>query len=561
MWSDWSPEEQCSAQEERTLKLCKKQKLWSFLRRHRHVLLDDEVRADLQSMYASGCKRAGKPIAPERLALAMLLQVAFDVPDHEVPTLTAVDRRWQMVLDCMGAEEPVMSQGTVFKFRERARAHGFMEKWLQKTVSLARESGGFSSKRLRALIDSSPLVGAGRVEDTFNLLGRAISKLVATAASEAGSTPAELASELELSVVTGSSVKAALDLDWRLPSARDDALRELISQFERLCAWLRTQVSEEQLSTPPLSDALKVVEQILEQDTVPDPDPSRPDRSAPAPRKDENSNDTGGGPASPTQDASTSTSSRKLRDGTAADRLISLSDPDMRHGCKSRTKKFNGYKRHVVCDADVPGLIHDVEVLPANQREHDAAEPLLARLQARGFAVTELHIDRGYLAADAVHKLRDGSATVITKPPTPARTERYGKYDFDLDAKAKILTCPAGKSIPYRGDGLNHRFPAATCRSCSHRDRCVSPKNKYGRGVSTHPHESFFREMHAELATPEGRERRRARIPVEHALARVGQIQSRYARFRGLEKNQFDLTRTAVVANLYVLDRVFSEAA
>ncbi|MFK7984429.1 MAG: transposase [Sandaracinaceae bacterium] len=445
-----------------------------------------------------------------------------------------MDRRWQMVLDCMGAEEPVMSQGTVFAFRERARAHGFMERLLQKTVRLARESGGFSSKRLRALIDSSPLVGAGRVEDTFNLLGRAISKLAATAASEAGSTSAELASELELSVVTGSSVKAALDLDWRLPSARDDALRELISQFERLCAWLRTQFSEEQLSTPPLSAALEVVGQILEQDTTPDPDPPPPGRSAPATRT-QSSKDTGGS-ALPAQDAGTSTSSRKLRDGTAADRLISLSDPDMRHGCKSRTKKFNGYKRHIVGDADIPGLIHDVEVLPGNQREHDAAEPLLGRLQARGFEITELHIDRGYLAADAVHEMRDGSATVITKPPTPARTERYGKYDFQLDTKAKLLTCPAGKSIPYRGDRTSHRFRSADCRSCSRRDRCVTPKNKYGRVVGTHAHESFFREMHAELSTPEGRERRRARIPVEHALARVGQIQSRHARFRGSRK-------------------------
>lgn len=560
MWSDWSPEEHCSALEERTLKLCKKQKLWVFLRRHRHVLLDDEVRADLRSMYASGSKRAGKPVAPERLALAMLLQVAFDVPDHEVPTLTAVDRRWQMVLDCMGAEKPVMSQGTVFAFRERARAHGFMERLLQKTVRLARESGGFSSKRLRALIDSSPLVGAGRVEDTFNLLGRAISKLVATAASEAGSTPAELASELELSVVTSSSVKAALDLDWRLPSARDDALRELISQFERLCAWLRTQFSEEQLSTPPLSGALEVVERILEQDTTPDPDAPPPGRSAPETHENLSSNATADS-ASSTEDANTSTPSHKLRDGTASDRQISLSDHDMRHGCKSRTKKFNGYKRHIVGDADIPGLIHDVEVLPANQREHDAAEPLLGRLQARGYEVTELHIDRGYLAAAAVHELREGSAVVITKPPTPARTDRYNKYDFQLDAKAKLLTCPAGKSIPYRGDGMSHRFRSADCRSCARRDRCVTPKNKYGRAVGTHKHESFFREMHAELGTPEGRERRRARIPVEHALARVGQIQSRHARFRGLDKNQFDLTRTAVVANLYVLNRVLPAAA
>lgn len=552
MWSDWSPEIECSALEERTLKLCKKQKLWSFLREYRHVLLDDEVRADLQSMYASGSKRAGKPIAPERLALAMLLQVAFDVPDHEVPTLTAVDRRWQMVLDCLGAEEPIMSQGTVFSFRERARENGFMERLLDKTVTLARETNGFSAKRLRALIDSSPLIGSGRVEDTFNLLGRAIAQLVEVAASEAEREPVDLAAELELSVIGASSIKAALDFDWRLPTARNEALRELLSQFDRLATWLRRQFSDERLSSPPLEGALAVVERIIEQDTVPEPDPPDPGSAQPV----EGEADL----AATEPTVSSSPSSRRLRDGTSSDRLISLSDQDMRHGCKSKTKKFNGYKRHVVADADIPGLIHDVHCLPASQREHDAAEPLLDRVRERGFEVTELHIDRGYLAAPVVHELRKKGVTVISKPPAPRRTPRYGKYDFQIDGEAKTMTCPAGETIAYKGDGESHRFPSAVCRGCARREQCVSSKNKYGRVVGTHAHETFFREMHDDLGTPDGRQRRRARIPVEHALARIGAIQSRRARFRGLKKNQFDLVRTAVVTNLYVLDRIFSEA-
>ena len=62
--------------------------------------------------------------------------------------------------------------------------------------------------------------------------------------------------------------------------------------------------------------------------------------------------------------------------------------------------------------------------------------------------------------------------------------------------------------------------------------------------------------MSAELKTPEGRADRRRRVPVEHALSRVGAIQGRRARFRGLEKNQFDLERTAVVANLFAINRL-----
>jgi hypothetical protein len=40
--------------------------------------------------------------------------------------------------------------------------------------------------QLRAALDSTPLFGAGRVEDTFNLLGHALRKAVGLAAQELG---------------------------------------------------------------------------------------------------------------------------------------------------------------------------------------------------------------------------------------------------------------------------------------------------------------------------------------------------------------------------------------
>mgnify|MGYP000382110955 CR=1 FL=1 len=189
MLEAWTPAVEVSPAEAKILALCKKQKLWGFLRKHLHRLLDEEMRSALGAMYSSSGR--GRPVCPERLALAMLLQVAFHVPDHEVPTLTAVDRRWRMVLDSLDADvdEAAFSQGTVFHFRERAREHGFMKRLLEKTIALAEETRGFSHKRLRLMIDSSPLLGAGRVEDTFNLIGRAVAKLVAVAAAEAGGRP------------------------------------------------------------------------------------------------------------------------------------------------------------------------------------------------------------------------------------------------------------------------------------------------------------------------------------------------------------------------------------
>ncbi|PIE21820.1 MAG: hypothetical protein CSA62_15555 [Planctomycetota bacterium] len=153
-----------TTQEKMVLRLCKKQRLWGFLRHNRDLLFNDDVVEALRGLHTNWGQ--GRP--PENLrqkAMAMVLQVAFGVADHEVPTLTVVDQRWQVVLGCLGIEKPLFSQGTVYNFRVRAMAGGFAQVLLERTIEVARETKGFDHKRLRVLIDSSPLLGAGRVED------------------------------------------------------------------------------------------------------------------------------------------------------------------------------------------------------------------------------------------------------------------------------------------------------------------------------------------------------------------------------------------------------------
>src|SRR3977135_2724567 len=92
-----------------------------------------------------------------------------------------MDKRWQMVLDCLGAEHPPFSRGTLFHFRLRLMAHTLAKTLLGRPVALAEQTGGFGARQLRAALDSTPLVGAGRVEDTLNLLGHALRKAVGLA--------------------------------------------------------------------------------------------------------------------------------------------------------------------------------------------------------------------------------------------------------------------------------------------------------------------------------------------------------------------------------------------
>ena len=88
------------------------------------------------------------------------------------------------------------------------------------------------SRHLRAALDSSPLWGAGRVEDTYNLLGHALKKALGVLARQQGRGLAAVASEAGAPILGGSSLKAALDLDWDDPDERTRGLVAVLAALE-----------------------------------------------------------------------------------------------------------------------------------------------------------------------------------------------------------------------------------------------------------------------------------------------------------------------------------------
>jgi hypothetical protein len=159
----------------------KARKFFVFVREHRHALLDTTFQDTLAETYSA--EPGGKePVAAGMLALVTLLQAYGHVGDRDAGELTVMDKRWQMVLDGLGAEQPPLSQGTLWNFRMRLMAYDLDKILLERTVTLAERTGGFGARQLRAALDSTPLVGAGRVEDTLNLLGHALRKAVGLAA-------------------------------------------------------------------------------------------------------------------------------------------------------------------------------------------------------------------------------------------------------------------------------------------------------------------------------------------------------------------------------------------
>src|SRR5215468_3096001 len=171
----WHPPIALSTAEHAIIKRIRRAKLFVFLRQHRHALFADAFQQELMMLYKDQ-PQGQPPLPPAQLALATLLQAYTQVSDDEVIEATTMERRGQLGLDCLACETPPFSTGTLVAFRPRLIAQQVDRCLLERTVEIAAHSGGFGARQLRAALESSPLWGAGRVAETYNLLGHALRK-------------------------------------------------------------------------------------------------------------------------------------------------------------------------------------------------------------------------------------------------------------------------------------------------------------------------------------------------------------------------------------------------
>ena len=264
----WNPPIALTPEEQKIVARTRKtRKFFVFLRERRHEILDADLQNTLAQSYNP--EPGGKaPVEPGLLALATLLQAYCHVSDRDAVELTVMDKRWQMGLDCLGAEQPPFSQSTLCNFRMRLVAHDLDKRLLEQTGARAEKTGGFGARQLRAALDSTPLFGAGRGEDTLNLLGHALRKAVGLAAQELDTSAEAILVDAGLVLVGQRSLKAALDLDWGKPTAREPALRLVLAEVARWHSWL-TQQQHLSVHAPPLQEVMDPIAQIVTQDTEP----------------------------------------------------------------------------------------------------------------------------------------------------------------------------------------------------------------------------------------------------------------------------------------------------
>ena len=534
----WQVPVEPSKREALLLKRLKKRPFYGFLRRNRHVLFDASFQDELLVMYADDEALGGRPgLPPAFLATVVLLQAYTGLSDGDAVDAAVVDLRWRIVLGLLeGGEEAVSpySQGTLVNFRARLMAHGLDRRLLERTVELARDTGEFGYKNLRLALDASPLFTAGRVEDAFNLLGHAARKVIAIAAKLWDMPPEDLAVDAGIPLlatdpaVSGGSLKARLDVDWSRPEERARAFVRLVGEVRALGAWLDR---DGELAHEPLASCWAVVEEFLGQDVEPDPQTGAP----------------------------------SIKQGTAPERRPSVEDGEARHGRKSKSQKFVGYKRTLGMCLDT-GLILAAHVAPANKPEGAAASPIArdlsryggieadseeAALRAVAAMVSSVSVDMAYLSSAQVRATRAAGKTVLCKAfPHRGRPGMFTKADFSLSLVDKTLTCPAGHTVAAEAGCTSH-FRAKRCDTCPLKARCTSSAS--GRSVTLHADEPFLQQLRERQQTPEGRAALRRRTAIEHAIARQVSVQGRKARYKGTRKNLFAVRATSCIVNLMTL--------
>ena len=221
--------------------------------------------------------------------------------------------------------------------------------------------------------------------------------------------------------------------------------------------------------------------------------------------------------------------------------MVSVHDPEMRHGHKSSSRRFDGHKAAIVVDTDTR-LITAVEVLAGNAPDNLGALELVEESEANtGVPVQEAMGDAAYGDGGTRQAFADAGRKLVARVPGRPDRQRIPKDDFVIDPAAGSCTCPAGRRTDAAGRVHRLRafqFDGSECMTCPLRSQCISAKGRKGRWVLNHPQEALLQQARALQQSAGYDEYRARRVVVEHRLARLVHLGIRQSRYFGTRQDE-----------------------
>ena len=493
---------------------------YALLHRLGPVLISDD---DFSEMYADNVGRPSLP--PSLLSQVLLLQEHDGVSDREAARRVRADLDWKYALH-LPLDYQGFAHSNLAHFRARLLVHNLECISFDKVNELAVKLGVLDPEAPRA-IDSSHIFGAAAVQDTYTLLRTALRDLLVTLLERDRQAAEALIEELDLSDYQSSEKP---EIDWADAEARAAWLKTIVADGRRLL---------EEIDATPLVDAgvreaASLLTQILNQD-ITEGDDGEPE----------------------------------IKQGVEKDRVVSTEDSEMRHGRKSSSLRFDGYKVHVAEELETE-LITDIEVTPGNVHDSEPVEEMLTDSAERlGGAPRAIIGDSHYGSTDLRVDLAEHGIDVIAKLPGIAFSKGgyFTKADFDVDLEAEAVTCPAGHTTQkyYRARDdkgrrtRRYQFPATACNACALKARCT--RSDQGRTILLNYHEETLQKAYAHNQSDAFKATYRRRALVERKLSELlWRHGLRFGRFIGTRKTRLQALWTAAVVNLKRLGKLLAEA-
>jgi IS5 family transposase len=475
--------------------------VFAFLAEHRRELFPDAMFADLFP------SPLGRPSVPADVVAAVLvLQSLQGLSDREATEALTFDLRWKAACGL-----PVAAAGfhpTVLTYwRRRLAASGRPNRIFDAVREVVAATGALTGKTRRAL-DSTILEDAVATQDTVIQLIAAIRRVRREVPGAAEVVAAQCGAH-----DYDDPGKPAIA--WNDPDARARLVDALVGDAHRLLGHL----PEQQLG-PRGAEAVALLALVAGQDVE------------------------------PVQDSDGTDGRWQIARRVAADRVISVVDPDARHAHKTVERRIDGFKAHLVAEPDT-GLLTSCTLTRASGPDTgDGAVGLVLLAEDRMIdEPVQVLADSAYGTGAMLAGLAAAGHTALIKP-WPSRSLIPGGFtaaDFVVDSAAGTLTCPAGHTVAFTPVKRAARF-GERCTGCALRARCTtSPR---GRAVVIGEHDALQRAHRARAQDPDFQAvYRRHRPMVERSIAWLTRGHRRVP-YRGVAKNDAWLHLRAAAINL-----------
>ncbi len=485
--------------------------VFALLAEHRDRLFPSELFADL---FPSG---RGRPSIPgEVIASVIVLQALYGHSDREAVDALTFDLRWKAACG-YAVDAKGFDASTLTYWRRRLAASDRPQRVFEVVREVIAETGAVVGKTRRAL-DSTVLDDAVARQDTVTQLiaqVRRVAREVPGARDQIGVHCTRLAA------LTGQDYTATgkPPIAWDDQAARDELVSALVGDALALLAALDVEAITKAGGKP--AEAVALLALVAGQDVE------------------------------PAEDSDGTDGRWRIARATAPDRVISTVDPDTRHAHKTRERRQDGFKAHVVVEPDT-GLTTVCALTktngPANSDANVGAELVVADPTIAEGENVEVLGDSAYASGEMLHTIKQKNWTPLVKPwpIKPAVEGGFTIDDFTHDPAANTLTCPG--QITRTPSPKGTVTYGAACRGCPLGEQCTTSAS--GRTVHLGEHHQLQRE-HRRRAADEAFQAtyRQHRPMVERSIAWLVRG-ARRVPYRGIEKNNTWLHHRVAALNL-----------